>query len=143
MVRIKNQKPLQISTGHSGAGAGTGAKKSPILLKKMCPQKRLRRWKSGTVALREITKEQKSTKFAIPPASFRREFRKAAESVWKGFGNIRAQEAAAVALQHAAEDYVTDIFKLANRLTIMRDQVTIDKEAFTMAAKIVGGGYKE
>lgn len=146
MVRPKNPTPLKINThpaaraGGAGGAAG-GATKSPILLQKMRTAQK-RHWRPGTVALREIKKEQKSTALAIPPVSFQREFRKAAERAWKGVGQIRAQKSAVVALQHASEAYLVDIFTVANEIAILRDHQTVLDDDLKMATKMVKGGYK-
>lgn len=70
------------------------------------------KFKSGTVSLREIKKMQKTTKLLIQYSPFKRIIKELTQYLTK---NIIYQRAAIEALQEAAEDYIIDIFKSANK----------------------------
>ena len=84
--------------------------------------KKPRRWRQGTVALREIRKYQKSTETLIPIANFRslsRELIHNAADDLTGRGNeVRVSANAFNALQQAAEEYAIDMFKGAHDIML-------------------------
>ena len=66
-----------------------------------------RRFKPGTVALREIKRYQKSTSMLLPAAPFQRLVR----SICSGIDNdLRFQSQALIALQECSEAYLTGLF---------------------------------
>lgn len=71
------------------------------------PIKKPHRYKPGTVALREIRKQQQSVDNIIPKLPFRRLIK---ELIHDYNVNLRLTETAADALQEAAEDYLTTLF---------------------------------
>ena len=62
-----------------------------------------RRWRRGTVALREIRKYQKSTELLIKKLPFQRLLREIDQKIKH---DLRFQSTAILALQEAAEDYL-------------------------------------
>ena len=76
--------------------------------------KKPHRWRSGTVAMREIRKYQKSTDLLIKRAPFRRCVRthlhEAADNITGRGGEIRISANALEAIQEAAESYLIDVF---------------------------------
>ena len=84
--------------------------------------KKPRRYRPGTVALREIRKYQKSTDLLIRKISFQRLVREVAQSV---SDDLRFQSTALLALQKAAEAYLTNMFEDVNLIAIHARRVTI------------------
>lgn len=82
-----------------------------------------RRFRPGTVALREIRKYQKSTDPLIPRAPFRRLVCEVAQGL--SAKGIRIQSAAVDALQQAAEAYLVRVFQDTNLVAIHCKRVTI------------------
>ena len=75
----------------------------------------MRRFRPGTVALREIRKFQKSTNLLIPKLPFRRLVRQLTQDVSP---DKRFQETALLALQEASEAYLTGLLEDANTCAI-------------------------
>ena len=69
-----------------------------------------RRWKAGTVALREIRFYQKSTDLLIQREPFTRLVREIAHNM---IPDLRFTATGIQALQYAAEDYLTTLFRKA------------------------------
>ena len=84
--------------------------------------KKPRRFRPGTVALREIRKYQKSTDLLVRKLPFQRLVREVAQDFKP---DLRFQGAAIMALQHAAEAYMVEVFENANLAAIHAKRVTI------------------
>ena len=80
-----------------------------------CQMQRKRRFRPGTVALREIQRYQKSTDLLIRRAPFQRVMY---EIVRSFRNNLRIQAAAIKGLQEAAEVYLVGLFKDSNLCAI-------------------------
>jgi len=76
-------------------------------------KKKPRRWKPGTVARREIVKQQRATTAAIPAMAMERLVRDAAKKA--STGDIRFAKGALTALHAGAEAELVAIFKAARR----------------------------
>lgn len=100
--------------------------------------KRQRRFRPGTVALREIRKYQKSTDLLIRKAPFQRVVRNIAFAVGP---SLRFQSSAILALQEATEQYLTQLFEEANLCALHAKRVTILPKDLFLAKKIRGDGY--
>jgi histone H3 len=86
--------------------------------------KKTKRYKPGTVALREIRRYQKSTELLIRKLPFQRLVREIAE----GFkSDLRFQSNAIGALQEALEVYLLSLFADTNLCAIHAKRVTIRK----------------
>ena len=74
--------------------------------------KKKRRYRSGTVALREIRKYQTSTETLIPKLSFQRLVKEVMqnECIRRGIPMKKIQSPALLAIQCATEQYVTELF---------------------------------
>lgn len=80
------------------------------------------RFKPGTVALREIRKQQKSVDTIIPKMAFARLIKE----IMQGYNvNCRVTHTALLALQEAAEDKLIALFSDTQLATISRKKVTI------------------
>ncbi|KAM3067041.1 histone H3 h3.3 [Clarireedia jacksonii] len=97
---------------------GRTARKKPLKV-----QKPKRRFKPGTVALREIRKYQKSFDLLIPKLPFQRVVREITEAV--GDKVTRWQSNAILALQEAAEAMLVAEFEMTNLAAIHAKRVTI------------------
>ena len=86
--------------------------------------KRPRRWRSGTVALREIRKYQNSTETLIPKRSFQRLVREITHDLFCG-DNYRFQSSALLALQIGAEDFLVEKLSDTQIATIHAGRQTI------------------
>jgi histone H3 len=70
--------------------------------------KKVRRWKPGTIALREIRRYQKSTQLLIGKLPFARLFKEILHDVTQK--DYRVQSLALQCLQEATEDFITRKF---------------------------------
>ncbi len=90
------------------------------------------RYRPGTVALREIRRQQKSVELLIPKLPFQRLVR---ELTQEWMQPLNFQSSALLALQEAAEAYLVDILKEANLLAIHANRVTIMKKDLQLAVR--------
>ncbi|BGP41266.1 histone H3.1 [Rhodotorula kratochvilovae] len=133
MTRQKQKAPQ-----HKSAVKGPAAAKSRKSLKapvKSSGSLKKRRWRPGTVALREIRRYQKSTDLLLRKLPFQRLVREIAEACSAG---LRWQASALLALQEATEDYVTDLFGDANLCAIHAKRVTVQPKDMLLARRLRG-----
>nr|Q2Z2F4.3 RecName: Full=Histone H3.3b; AltName: Full=Histone soH3-1; AltName: Full=Somatic-like histone H3-1 [Lilium longiflorum]BAE48433.1 histone soH3-1 [Lilium longiflorum]CUT18457.1 H3.3 like [Lilium davidii var. unicolor] len=97
--------------------------------------KRPRRYRPGTVALREIRKYQKSTELLIRKLPFQRLVREIAQDYKT---DLRFQSHAVLALQEGAEAYLVGIFEDTNLCAIHAKRVTIMPKDIQLARRIRG-----
>lgn len=97
--------------------------------------KKQRRYRPGTVALREIRKQQKSTDLLLPKQPFQRLVR---ECIQDYRSNMRFQQSAMLALQETAETYLVGLLKDANSCAIHAKRVTITPEDMALVRRIRG-----
>ena len=97
--------------------------------------KRPRRYRPGTIALREIRKFQKSTDLLIRKLPFQKLVREIATQ-YKS--NLRFQTQAILALQEAAEAYIVKLFEDTNLCAIHAKRVTIMAKDMILAKRIRG-----
>lgn len=90
------------------------------LAAKVPPKKR--RFRPGTVALREIARYQKTTENLIPKSPFRRLIREIVNQISP---NLRMTESAAEALQEASEAKLVEMLEDSNLCAIHAHRVTI------------------
>ena len=101
--------------------------------------KKPRRYRPGTVALREIRKYQKSTDLLIRKGPFQRLVREIAHDFRS---DTRFQSTALLALQEAAEAHLIDLFGDINLCAIHAKRVTIMVKDLKLARKIRGDDIK-
>lgn len=94
-----------------------------------------RRFRPGTVALREIRRYQKSTHQLIPRAPFQRLLKQIALELNP---EMRFQSVAVAALQEACEAYLTGLFEDTNMCAIHAGRVTIMSKDMHLARRIRG-----
>lgn len=97
---------------------------------------RAKKYRPGTVALREIRKYQKSTESLIPFAPFSRLVREIASNV--AFYEFRFQRTAVLAIREAAEAYITQVLEESNLCAIHAKRVTIMPKDILLANRIRG-----
>ncbi|KAJ7519702.1 hypothetical protein O6H91_20G051700 [Diphasiastrum complanatum] len=97
--------------------------------------KKPRRYRPGTVALREIRKYQKTTELLIRKLPFQRLVREIAQN-YKC--DLRFQSHAVLALQEAAESYLVGLFEDTNLCAIHAKRVTIMTKDMQLARRIRG-----
>lgn len=109
------------------------------------PQEKKRRYKPGTVALREIRKYQRSTDLLISKLPFARVVREVAdEFIEANYDSsasavgLRWQSSAILALQEATEAYLVHLFEDANLCAIHAKRVTIMQRDIQLARRIRG-----
>ncbi|XP_003382340.1 histone H3, embryonic, partial [Trichinella spiralis] len=95
--------------------------------------KKLRRYRPGTVALREIRRYQKSTELLIRKLPFQRLVREVAQDYKT---ELRFQSSAVFALQEAAEAYLVGLFEDTNLCAIHAKRVTIMPKDVQLARRI-------
>lgn len=109
--------------------AAKKCKPKPVAIK--IPQ----RFRPGTVALREIRRYQKSTELLIRKRPFQRLVREIAQNFNP---DLRFQSTTVLALQEAAEAYLTGLFEDANLCAIHAKRVTIMPKDMQLALRIRG-----
>lgn len=97
--------------------------------------KKNRRYRPGTVALREIRRFQKSTEFLMPKIPFQRLVREIAQAFK---ADLRFQSTAILALQECAEAYLTGLMEDTNLCAIHGKRVTIMPKDMHLALRIRG-----
>lgn len=97
--------------------------------------KRARRWRPGTVALREIRKYQKTTDLLIRKAPFMRLAREIAGDVKEG---LRFQSSALLAVQESTEAYMISLLSDTNLCAIHARRVTIMPRDLKLARRLRG-----
>ncbi|XP_044956972.1 histone H3.2-like [Hordeum vulgare subsp. vulgare] len=97
--------------------------------------KKLHRFRSGTVALREIRKYQKSTELLIRKLPFQRLVREIAQDFKT---DLRFQSSAVSALQEATEAYLVGMFDDTNICAIHVKRVTIMPKDIQLVCRIRG-----
>ena len=97
--------------------------------------KRPRRYRPGTIALREIRKFQKTTDLLIRKLPFQRLVREIATE-YKS--DLRFQTQAILALQEACEAYLVNLFEDTNLCAIHAKRVTIMAKDMLLAKRIRG-----
>lgn len=153
---VSSSRTVSDNAGHGGTdargeGASTkGAKKAnrdsskiPSKKAKVDPpsQSKKRKWRPGTVALREIRKYQKSEMLLIPRAPFARLCREVMNDVytredmswWRRIRDViphRWSATALLAIQSAAEAYLVDLMHDGQYAAIHRKRITLTKQDF-------------
>ena len=145
--------PRQKVAGKKAKGTGskvsvaTGSKasKADKAKKKTAPAEggvktNKRRFRPGTVAIREIKRYQKATTFLMAKAPFQRFIRAICDGI---DSQLRFQSAALLALQEAAESYLTGLFEDANLCAIHATRVTVMKKDLDLARRIRGERFHD
>ncbi len=97
--------------------------------------KKARKYRPGTVAMREIRRYQKTTDLLIKKAPFQRLVREIAQDFKT---DLRFQGSAIQALQEASEAYLVGLFEDTNLCAIHAKRVTIMPKDIQLARRIRG-----
>ncbi|KAK4685608.1 hypothetical protein P7C73_g4533, partial [Tremellales sp. Uapishka_1] len=98
-----------------------------------------KRYRPGTVALREIRKYQKTSDLLLRKLPFSRVVREITEDISSiQAGNLRWQRSAILALQEAAEAFLVHLFEDANLCAVHAKRVTIQPKDIWLARRIRG-----
>ena len=97
--------------------------------------KKARRYRPGTVAIREIRRYQKTTELLLKKAPFQRLVREVAQDFKQ---ELRFQSSAVMALQEASEAYLVGLFEDTNLCAIHARRVTIMPKDMQLARRIRG-----
>ena len=87
--------------------------------------KKQRRYKPGTVALREIRKMQRSTDLLMAKRPFQRLVRQVIREMAPAGIDMRIERKALQALQEASEAYLVEVLQATNKAALHRRRVTI------------------
>ena len=104
-------------------------------------QKKPRRYRLGTVALREIRRYQKSMELLLRKLPFQRLVWELAQDMGKL--QIRFQSGAIIALQEASEAYLVGLLEDSNLCAIHAKRVTIMPKDIQLARRIRGERNKQ
>ena len=118
------RKQLANKAARKSAPALGGAKKSGQ-----------RRFRPGTVALREIRRYQKSTELLLRKLPFQRLVREIASEQQN---DLRFQATAIAALQEATEAYMVSLFEDSNLAAIHAKRVTVMNKDIALAKRLRG-----
>ncbi|ODV63279.1 histone H3 family protein [Ascoidea rubescens DSM 1968] len=99
---------------------------------------RKRRYRPGTVALKEIRKYQRSTDFLIRKLPFARLIREIASQFVGEEYTLKWQSVAILALQEASEAFLVNLFEDTNLCALHAKRVTIMQKDIQLARRIRG-----
>jgi histone H3/H4 len=100
-------------------------------------QKKKHRWRSGTVALREIKKYQTSTELLLRKLPFQRLVREIAQQYSTSSGEpYRFSSGAMKNMQEAAEPAVVSLLEQAQEITLVRKRVTVSPKDMHTVMKL-------
>nr|AJO61224.1 CenH3 [Melilotus albus] len=128
MARVKHIPRPGKRTRSSGASANESQ------------ERKKRRNKSGTVALREIRKFQKAVKLLIPTAPFVRCVKQITNTLSMEVSRWTAE--ALLALQEAAEDYLVHMFEYGMLCALHARRVTLMKKDIELTRRLTGIGVR-
>tara|TARA_Y100000389_G_scaffold201454_1_gene244221 strand:- start:202 stop:615 length:414 start_codon:yes stop_codon:yes gene_type:complete len=114
--------------------AAKAARRTSTPWSQVKPKKR--RYRPGTVAIREIRKFQKSTELLIRKLPFQRLVKEIAQDVTST--PMRFQSIAILAIQEASEAFLTGLFEDTNLCAIHAKRVTIMPKDMQLARRIRG-----
>ena len=129
------KKPAKIKAAASSGGGGKELPPPPAATR---PYK----FKQGTIALREIRKQQQQTEPTIPKLAFSRLVREIDQNEHSHSGGMRWTPGAFKAMQVAAEEHLIDVFDKAETFSVGRGLSTLQKIDMEMAHFMVTGNPK-
>ncbi|PVI04013.1 histone-fold-containing protein [Periconia macrospinosa] len=124
------------NVGRTGRKSGVGAKRRDSVGQPGPAPKRQRRYKPGTLALKEIRKYQKTADLLLLKAPFQRLVREITQDVTPANGPDRWQSQAIAALQEATEAFLVSLFHDANLCAIHAKRVTIQQKDIQLARRL-------
>jgi histone H3 len=145
MTRTKQKVQKKSTTGQK---PGTGQRLSQTALKRYAQQqkdgtlpatggvKKPRRFRPGTVALREIRKYQKSTDLLIAKVPFQRLVREVSDALTQDA--FRWTASALLALQTAAEQGLAEMFESAQLCALHAKRITVMPKDIQLTRRLGG-----
>jgi len=137
------KKKAKVATARKSTGGGAPTKRNSGTEPegKAAPKKR--RFRPGTVALRDIRKYQKSTDLLVQKLPFSRLVREitaemTTDTNFRDSENLRWQRSALLALQEATEAFLVHLFEDTNLCAIHAKRVTIMTRDIQLARRIRG-----
>ncbi|KAI0883468.1 histone-fold-containing protein [Annulohypoxylon maeteangense] len=124
--------------GGRGGGGGGGGGKGAVRPGDPIPYPRKRRYRPGTVALREIRRLQNNTDLLLRKLPFARLVREIALTMRPADEGMRWQSQALLALQESAEAFLVHLFEDTNLCAIHAKRVTIMQKDIQLARRIRG-----
>ncbi|KAI1174167.1 histone H3-like centromeric protein cse-4 [Nemania sp. FL0916] len=124
--------------GGGGGGGGRRGGAGAVQPGDPIPYPRRRRYRPGTVALREIRRLQNSTDLLMRKLPFSRVVREIALNLRPRDEGMRWQSQAILALQEAAEAFLVHLFEDSNLCAIHAKRVTIMQKDIQLARRIRG-----
>ena len=106
--------------------------------------RKTRKYRPGTVALREIRKHQTSTDLLIPKLVFQRLVKEViqVECRDRDIQMKKIQSPALLVLQCACEDYVTELFSKSQRAAVHGKRITVTPDDFQLVMEFRGDYYR-
>lgn len=138
MVKTKQGATKTLGKKQKKLVVNAKAKKGKSENKKNSPPPR--RWKPGTVAMREIKREQRTSgdKFALPKANLDRLIREIMHEDHVRLSgiddNLRISKNAVMYLRYASESFMTQIFTCAQKLCLDAGRLSLRKKDLVFAA---------
>lgn len=133
IIRTSGKAPRKTSGTAPRKQLGVKAAKKNIGQKRVNGTGNKRRWKAGTVALREIRKQQNSTNLLLRKLPFQRLVREVSQDFK---ADLRFQSTALAALQEAAEAHLVSVFEDSNLCAIHGKRVTIMPKDMALARRL-------
>lgn len=130
----KNVGGKRLPQASATLGSNIGKKMAP-------PPRKKKRFRPGTVALREIRYHQRSGELLIRKAGFNRLVREVANELFSGADfpeGIKWQKPAVMALQEAGEAYIVSLFEDTNLNAIHAGRITIFTKDMQLARRVRG-----
>ncbi|KAL2124205.1 hypothetical protein VTJ04DRAFT_570 [Mycothermus thermophilus] len=121
-----------------GARKSVGGRQSNVQPGDPVPQARRRRYRPGTLALKEIRRYQANTDLLMAKLPFARLVREVALQFQPTAEELRWQSQAILALQEAAEAFLVHLFEDTNLCAIHAKRVTIMQKDIQLARRIRG-----
>ncbi|XP_055337116.1 uncharacterized protein LOC129587402 [Paramacrobiotus metropolitanus] len=138
--RIRGERAEMVRTKQTAGGQAPRKQLATKAARKSAPSKgyvkKPRRFRPGTVALREIRRYQGSTELLIRKLPFQRLVREIAQDFKT---DLRVQSAAIGALQEASEAYLVGLFEDTNLCAIHAKRVTIMPKDIQLARRVREG----
>jgi histone H3 len=101
------------------------------------------RFKPGTVALRDIRREQKSTDYSFPRASFRRLVKTMLNDLAPEGQSYRITEKALEAIQQDTEAWLTALYRESNRSARNANRIKITSGDFRLVHDLTSNGLEQ
>ena len=134
MARTKNVPTKQ---PHVSIGKGKKASAAAPEIGGVKKAKNPRRFKPGTVAMRDIRKAQKDGNRGIPKSVIDKIVREISGNFTQKGTEMRFKNSAMRALHEAAESFNTDLFRLAGTLSLHAKHKTLDDKSLKLASTLL------